>query len=230
MSRGENGKTKVTFVWEPMPASSGRREEPARLTLLAAGATGSPYFRGPVAGGALTPAAGGSSPSGALRTAGARGASQVTFEAAPGKVQLLLTVEGVDAQVLDKDSQEISVPDLTGTDVLLATPQVFRARTAREWQTLAADPKATPTITREFSRSERLLVRFTLYSPEAVVPTARLLNRAGERMSDLQVQPAGIGGGAHQLDLQLSALAAGEYLIEISAGEKKELMAIRVGA
>jgi hypothetical protein len=49
-------------------------------------------------------------------------------------------------------------------------------------------------------------------------------------MSDLQVQPAGIGGGAHQLDLALSGLAAGEYLIEISAAEKKELIAVRVGA
>jgi hypothetical protein len=230
MSRGENGKTKVTFVWEPMPASSGRREELARVTLLAAGAKGSPYFRGPVPGGALAPPTGGASPAAASRTAGVRGPSQVTFEAEPGKVQLLLTVEGLEAQILDKDSQEISVPDLTGTDALLATPQVFRARTAREWQALAADPKAVPTITREFSRSERLLVRFNLYSPEAIVPTARLLNRAGERMSDLQVQPAGIGGGAHQLDLALSGLAAGEYLIEISAAEKKELIAVRVGA
>jgi VWFA-related protein len=230
MSRGENGKTKVTFVWEPMPASSGRREEPARVSLLAAGAKGSPYFRGPVPGGALAPPTGGALPSAASRTAGARGPSQVTFDAEPGKVQLLLTVEGLEAQILDKDSQEITVPDLTSTDVLLATPQVFRARTAREWQTLAADPKAVPTITREFSRSERLLVRFNLYSPDPIVPTARLLNRAGERMSDIQVQPAGIGGGAHQLDLALSGLAAGEYLIEISAGEKKEMIAVRVGA
>jgi hypothetical protein len=159
-----------------------------------------------------------------------RGPSQVTFEAEPGKVQLLLTVEDGEAQILDKDSQEISVPDLTSADVLVATPQVFRARTAREWQTLAADPKAVPTITREFSRSERLLVRFNIYSAGATVPTARLLNRAGERMTDLQVQPAGIGGAGHQLDLALSGLAAGEYLIEIAADEKKELLAIRVGS
>ncbi len=230
MSRGENGKTKVTFVWEPMPASTGRREEAARVTMLAAGAQGSPYFRGPVPGGALAAPSVGVPPSAANRTVGARGPSQVTFDAEPGKVQLLLTVEDGQAQVLDKDSQEISVPDLTGADVLVATPQVFRARTAREWQVLAADPKAVPTITREFSRSERLLVRFNVYGPATIAPTARLLNRAGERMSDLQVQPAGIGGGMHQLDLALSGLAAGEYLIEIAADEKRELIAVRVGA
>jgi hypothetical protein len=154
----------------------------------------------------------------------------VTFEAEPGKVQLLLTVEDGQAQILDKDSQEISVPDLTSGDVLVSTPQVFRARTAREWQTLAADANAVPTITREFSRSERLLVRFNVYGPASVAPTARLLNRAGEKMTDLQVQPAGSGGGAHQVDLALSGLAAGEYLIEIAADEKKELIAVRVGA
>jgi VWFA-related protein len=229
MSRGENGKTKVTFVWEPMPASSGRREEPARVTLLAAGRHGSPYFRGPVLGGSPASSNGGVAGAAASRPAGTRGPARVTFEAEPGKVQLLLTVEDHEAQVLDKDSREISVPDLTGSEVVLATPQVFRARTAREWQALAADPNAVPTITREFSRSERLLVRFDLYGA-AAVPTARLLNRAGERMTDLQVQPSAIGGGAHQLDLALSGLAAGEYLIEIVAGQKKELMAIRVGA
>jgi hypothetical protein len=230
MSRGENGKTRVTFVWEPMPASSGRREEPARVTLLAAGAKGSPYFRGAVPG--VSPAAsnGGLPASAAGRPGLTRGPSQVTFDADPGRVQLLLTIEDGEAQVLDKDSQEISVPDLTGTDVLVATPQVFRARNAREWQTLAADPKAVPAITRDFSRSERLLVRFNVYGAGAIAPTARLLNRAGERMADLPVQPAGIGGGTHQLDLLLSGLAAGEYLIEIAAGEKTALTAIRVGS
>jgi VWFA-related protein len=229
MSRGENGKTKVTFVWEPMPASSGRRDEPARVTLLAAGRQGSPYFRGPVPGGSPASSNGGVPGAAASRTASTRGPARVTFEAEPGKVQLLLTVEDSEAQVLDKDSREISVPDLTGSEVVLATPQVFRTRTAREWQALAADPNAVPTITREFSRSERLLVRFDVYGAGAV-PMARLLNRAGERMTDLQVQPAAIGGGAHQLDLALSGLAAGEYLIEIVADQKKELMAIRVGA
>jgi VWFA-related protein len=230
MSQGENGKTRVTFVWEPTPASTGRREEPARVTLLAAGTRGSPYFRGPVPGGLPASSNGGLPRSTATGPGPGRGPSQVTFDAEPGRVQLLLTVEGTEAQVLDKDSQEIVVPDLTVGEVRVATPQVFRARTAREWQTLAADPKAVPAITREFSRSERLLVRFTVYGAAAPVPTARLLNRAGERMADLPVQPAGIGGGAHQLDLSLSGLAAGEYLIEIAAAEAKELIAVRVGA
>ena len=185
MSRGENGKTRVTFVWEPMPASTGRREEAARVTMLAAGAQGSPYFRGPVPGGSPASPSGECRPRLRIEPSAARGPAQVTFEAAPGKVQLLLTVEDGQAQVLDKDSQEISVPDLTGSEVLVATPQVFRARTAREWQALAADPRAVPTITREFSRSERLLVRFNVYGPatSANGTAAESCRRTHERSS-----------------------------------------------
>src|SRR3954452_16326486 len=50
MSRGENGKTRVTFVWEPLPKAPGdrSREEPARVSLMAIAPDGSPSFRGKV--------------------------------------------------------------------------------------------------------------------------------------------------------------------------------------
>ena len=45
--RGEGGKTKVTVVWEPMPAPPGaRREAIGALSVLAANGTGSLVFRG----------------------------------------------------------------------------------------------------------------------------------------------------------------------------------------
>src|SRR4029077_19317536 len=49
-ARGENGKTRVTFVWEPLPKSPGDRprEEPTRVSLMAVAPDGSPYFRGKV--------------------------------------------------------------------------------------------------------------------------------------------------------------------------------------
>jgi len=41
-------------------------------------------------------------------------------------------------------------------------------------------------------------------------------------------------GGTHQIDLGLSSVAAGEYLIEITAtgatGEAKELIPLRIGS
>src|SRR5207247_11430433 len=47
-SRGQNGKTKVTFVWEPAPRAAGGREsaaadQPARVMVTAVGPDGAPY-------------------------------------------------------------------------------------------------------------------------------------------------------------------------------------------
>jgi hypothetical protein len=62
--------------------------------------------------------------------------------------------------------------------------------------------------------------------------TARLLNRAGQSMSDLPVRQA--AAGQSELELALSPLAAGEYLIELNAKSEagstaQELIAFRVG-
>jgi hypothetical protein len=110
---------------------------------------------------------------------------------------------------------------------------VFRARTAREMQGTLADATAIPSATREFSRTERLLIRFDAYGagtdrPEA---TAVLMNRAGQKMADISVAPAA-AGGTHQIDIGLSSIPAGEYLVEITvkgaSGEVKELVPLRV--
>jgi hypothetical protein len=45
--------------------------------------------------------------------------------------------------------------------------------------------------------------------------TARLLNRAGQSMADLPVQQR--PGNPAEIELPLSPLAAGEYLIELNA-------------
>ena len=64
-ARGENGKTRVTFVWEPLPKAPGERadgrEEPARVSLTAIAADGSLVYRGRVPDAALASASAGSS-------------------------------------------------------------------------------------------------------------------------------------------------------------------------
>ncbi len=88
---------------------------------------------------------------------------------------------------------------------------------------------------REFSRTERLLIRFDAYAAgsEQVQPTAVMLNRAGSRMADVPVTAAQ-AGGTHQINLSLAAIPAGEYLIEITvksaSGEAQELVPFRVGS
>jgi hypothetical protein len=91
--RGTDGRTRVTFVWEPVRTASraGGSASPARVMLTAAGTTGAPYFNGPVPKPAVaTPASG----------------SRVTFDATPGTMQLRIAVEGSDGSVLEPDDDD----------------------------------------------------------------------------------------------------------------------------
>ena len=117
----------------------------------------------------------------------ARGPSRVSFEVNPGKIQLRLSVEGTASQVLDSEVRDFTVPDLTSAQVVIGTPEVFRARVLKEFQQLKADPNAVPVPAREFSRTERVLLRVAAYAPGTATATvkARLLSRAGQAMSDL---------------------------------------------
>src|SRR5207248_4218331 len=104
--RGESGKTRVTFIWEPVPKAAGDRQtatvQPARVSLMAIGDDGAPIFRGRVPDVAVASASPGSGAtgngSGPLST-GARGPARVTFDAKPGKMQLRVSVEGGASQV-----------------------------------------------------------------------------------------------------------------------------------
>jgi VWFA-related protein len=247
--RGENGKTRVTLIWEPLPAqgaavgSSARREQPGRVSLLAATSEGNLVFRGRSPDAALASAGPATAPNdtgasaGRSPVAGAATAPQrLVFDAPPGKIELRMTVEAAGSGgTLDSEIRDITVPDFTAPQVALSTPRVYRARTAREFQTLATDTNAIPAPGREFLRTERLLIRFDAYGPGTDKPdvTAVLLNRAGNKMSDVQLAP-GAAGTTHQIDLGLASFPTGEYLIEIAAksanGEAKELVPFRLGS
>jgi VWFA-related protein len=248
-ARGENGRTAVTLVWEPAPVASGERREPAaQVAVTAGGQSGAAYFRGkvPSPGAAATgPSPTGTAPSGTAPTgtgpaaagaaAEAGGGGRVTFQAPPGQLQLRLSVEGAAGQILDSDFRDLVVPDYAKPEPLLSVPAIYRARTQRDVNVLnaAADPR--PSTAREFSRTERLHVRFQAYAPGGgtATPTARLLNRAGSRMVDVPVRAAAARGPADfEADVPLASLPAGDYLLEVAMpGEQspaKQLVAFRV--
>jgi VWFA-related protein len=241
--RGEGGKTRVTVVWEPMPLPPGARRDPiAGLSVLAADGTGSLVYRGRSGGnGAVNVGSGPGSvrppgPAAGAASGGASAPQQVTFDAPPGKLELRLTVEGADgAGTLDRDTQTVDIPDFSAPQPSLSTPRVYRGRTARDLQSVQSDGAALPAITREFSRTERLLIRFDAYVPgtEQAAPTARLLNRAGDKMQDLTVAPA-TAGGTHQLEVGLNSMPPGEYLVELTlpgaTDATSSLIAFRVGS
>lgn len=213
--RGDSGKTKVTFLWEPIPRPAGdpgRGGAPARVSLMAVSADGSPYFRGKVA----------ATSTGAPGSLAAANGGSVSFEVPPGKMALRISVETSDNDVLDSETRDVDVPDLTAPQVSLATPQLFRARTARDYQMLKADEHATPTALREFSRNDRIFIRVAAYTPGLTAPTltAKMLNRAGQAISTLQVGPSAAGDSARDVEVPLTSVPPGEYLIEITAPDQ----------
>src|SRR4051812_12194259 len=231
--RGQNGQSRVTFVWEPIAGATADRrasDTAARVSLTATADDGRPLFRGKVPDTDAPPAGDGSPPApGAAPGAPAPGAAanpasaasvvpgaSVTFDAAPGPLELRMIVESERGQVIDSSTRTLTVPDFSKTQVSMGTPKVFRARTAREFVQARNNPAAVPTAARDFSRTERLLIRFDAYASGGAKPevTARLLNRAGQKMADVPVQPA---GETFQVDFILAPLAAGEYILELDA-------------
>ena len=228
-SRAENGKTRVTFVWEPVQQGRGRGDAASRILVTAMGDTGA-YFRGRVperASSAGRGTSGGRSPSGPPPV------TRIDFEADPGTMQISLAIEGDGGAVLDRDRDEIEIPDFTGPDIVLSTPSFVRARNALEYRSLVDDWEAPPTAAREFRRTERLLLRFEAYAPGTATPDieARLLNRRGDPMYRLDVQLAA-DGHPHQVDIRPVNLPPGEYVIELTAtaagSEATALIAFRL--
>jgi VWFA-related protein len=219
---GENGKTRLTFVWEPVPAPPGvRRDVATAVSLIAAAPDGETYFRGRV------PEVNG--------PAGSTASPSVSFDVPPGKLQLRMAISGAENATLDNDDRELTIPDLTGPDVMLPTPRVHVARSGREYQTISKDPAAMPTASREFRRTDRLIVRAMALAPSGatLTVTSRLLNKQGQKMVDLPVTAAAAAGEPYVVDLPLASLPPGEYLLELSAAAeghaaKAELIAFRV--
>ena len=198
--RGDNGRTQLTFVWEPVGGERSRRQESASQVMLMAMSDSGAYFRGEVPG------------------AGAGQVPRASFEVDPGALELNIAIEDEYGDVLDRAIDELVAPDFTGPDVALSTPQVLRARNAVELRQLLADADALPTASRFFRRNDQLLVRVEAYAPGGIAPRVRaqLLSREGTVMMELPVD-APEGAGPHQVLLQLSPFPRGDYLIELSA-------------
>jgi VWFA-related protein len=220
--KAEDGQTRLTLLWEPMPATPGtKRDEPRRVTVLATSASGDIVYRGRVPSELATPGNGGI----------------VRFPVPPGKLDLRLTVEGDGTGTLDTEDRALVIPDPSAPDVTLSTPKVWFARNAREFASLTAAVPPAPTASREFRRTDRLLIRLNAYAP-ANAPTkvtAQLLNQQGTKMTDVAVTGPADATSSYAIDLPLANLASGQYLLEItgtSEGHKPvtELVAFKLGS
>jgi hypothetical protein len=158
----------------------------------------------------------------------------ITFPAAPGAVQLDLTVLDQSGEAIDREQRTMTVPDPAKATLALTTPIVSRARSTSEFRTLSAAASPTPYASREFLREDRLLVSVTPYgsgSADAEV-TAQLLGPRGDTLRELPIHRAA-AGNRYELDLPLRTLAVGEFLIALIARTPTDrvetLVPLRIG-
>ena len=215
MSRGPDGLTSVTVTWES-GATPPRNQRVAAILVKATANDGTVLYENRI---------------------GAGDVDRATFNAPPGFVALEMAIQSSSGTPLDTDYRGISVPNLRVTKPTFATPQVLRTRTARDFVALSQNIDALPVASRTFSRTERLLIRVPVYGPGSSSPTvtARLLNRRGIPMRELDVITAPLPAGTIQFDLPLASLAPDEYRVELTAAngtgsrdEAKELITFRV--
>ena len=121
------------------------------------------------------------------------------------------------------------MPDLSrrGNGPFILTPEIVRGRTAPEFRAEAADPLASPTPARLFTRGDRLLITVPVWSP-AVAPvrvSATIANAMGGTMRTLDPSE-GSDALRPRFEVPLAWLAPGDYQFIFSArsdsGEVKE--------
>ena len=224
LARGANGNTRVTFVWEPAGAVPGDRRvrTPSRVEFKALGANGTTVFEGPVR------------PTGAAsgEPADIAAGSQAVFEVPPGRIRLEMSIQDSAAASIDTDVRDLLVGDLRAP-VAIGTPEVLRARTARDVRVLETSPDAVPVASRQFSRAEQLVIRVPVYSPDGTPEvTAKLLNATGLSMRPLTVESPTAADGRIHIHLPLAGLAPGDYSVELvaasPAGQAKDVLRFRV--
>jgi VWFA-related protein len=219
-SKSPSGSSRVSFSWEPV----GRT--PVAVGLHVAGADGTIYFKGPAVRETNAASQPGGPPPHGGQTAG------VSFDALPGRASLV--VELVVGELKQQLAAALVIPDYWSLPMAIDTPRVYRARTAQELKELMSDPEAVPIAGREFARSDRVLIRFGTYTSSDTDPTlsARLLSKDGTALSNLPVSVHPRGEPWSEIDLPLGNVAAGDFLVEITATleEEKltELVALRV--
>jgi len=205
ISRGDNGKTRVTFVWEPAGAVPGDRhvKVPARIEMKAVGPDGTTAFDGAV---------------------GER--ASAVFDVPAGRTAVTMAIQDAAANTIDSDVRDIVIRDLKGA-VVFGTPEVFRARTARDVREIRDAQDSVPVAAREFSRAEHLLIRVPTYGSATM--TATLVSPAKQAMRQIKVEDA---AATALLDVPLAGLAPGQYSVAIAAksaaGSAQESVAFRV--
>ena len=217
VTRATATQGRVVVTWEPGRNSVGTsRSNAARVTLKATTRDGTVLFEGMLA------------PMRVGGVADATATDRAEFDAPAGRVQLDMTILGIAGEKLDVDARDLEVPAVKGTAPLLLPAILIATQSAREFREVTGDANAAPDPSRQFRRTQRLVIRVPAYvSGAAVRVTARLLNRLAQPMHDLETLPD--SGGVSQFDLQLAPLAPGDYYPQFSVPGPSAPVEQRIG-
>ena len=177
VTRADATRGRVVVTWEPgfRPVGTGRTGA-ARVTLKATTRDGHVLFEGVLA------------PMRVGGVADAMSPDRAEFDAPAGRVQIDMTILGIAGEKLDVDARDLDVPAMNGAMPLLLPAILISTQSAREFREVTADANAAPDPSRQFRRTERLVIRVPAYaSGSPVRVTGRLLNRLAQPMRDLDV-------------------------------------------
>jgi hypothetical protein len=148
----------------------------------------------------------------------------LSFPSPPGTVQLQLTVRDAAGNVVDEDRRPFTVPDPASAELAVSAPVLLRARTVPEARAIADGRQVPPFAGREFTRTDHLFVRFSVYGASAVDAdvSARLTNKTGASLLDLAVTKLAGTQASYQVELPLTSIARGDYLVAVAAAHGEE--------
>jgi VWFA-related protein len=147
-----------------------------------------------------------------------------SFLAPAGTIDLAITIRDATGEVLDRIPRTITVVLPDSPSLALTTPVVVRSRNARELRVNAATTAPPVHAGRDFEHTDRMLVRFGIQGTgegEGVTTRASLLDRRGAPLVELPVVRDAVRGGFY-VDLPLSNIARGEYVIAIEASRAEQ--------
>jgi VWFA-related protein len=188
-TRGVDGAPRVTIAWTPRDANTG-----AGVAVRATALDGTICFDGPVA------------------------PTAATFTAPPGRMSIQRTLLDADGAAADRETTTFDVPAFIGS-LSMSTPVLLRARNGLELRSLTAGAAPVPYAGHVFDRTDRLIVRFSLFgaaSADATI-TATLLSRQGVALSALPLASVPDRPGEYVVQFPLSSVSRGDYLIAIEA-------------
>ena len=122
--RGDDGRLAFVFTWEPTAAGAALRSRPQVVVLKVSTVQGASLFEREVH---------------AVAPPGQNGVQddRALVAVRTGRMQLDLSMRAADGSVLDTGAQDVDVPVIRGAGPVLLQPQIVRARTVRDFRTLA---------------------------------------------------------------------------------------------